>query len=161
MAGKSKFQSASGVFVCAVFSLICSVSNAAELASDDPGLVALLAARATAEGQVAEGAYAPAIGTLLQSLRDADPLRPELADPAYGNGQMVSYVLLHLMPEPAAYAFLAKGFDPANYETDKLIKSLCTLAIGLYGAEKDAQTAETAYLTDSENQIVRAVKSWP
>lgn len=155
MTGNSRFLRVSCVLAaCVVFGITTQV---AALAPDDPGLVALLAARATAEGQVAEGDHAGAIDTLLQSLRDADPARPELADPAYGNGQLVSYVLLHLMPEPAAYTYLEKGFKPELYETDKMLKVLCTLAIGLYGAQKDTQTAEAAYLTDTENHIVRAI----
>jgi hypothetical protein len=157
MAGKSKLQSASGVFVCVVVILMCASSWAAVLASDDPGLAALLTARSMAEARIAEGDFTGALDTLLQSVRDTDPDRAALADAAYGNGQLLSYVLLHLMPEPEAWGYLAKGFDPATYETDKLLKSLCTMAIGLYGQDKDQQTAETSYLTSSKNQIVRAI----
>lgn len=127
------------------------------LASDDPGLVALMSARASAEDKVAIGDHVGALDDLIQSMRDADPNRIELADPAYGNGQMVSYVLLHVMQEPEAYAYLANGFQPAVYEMDKLTKSLCTIAIGLAEEDKTAQTREVTYLTSSENRIVRAM----
>jgi hypothetical protein len=116
-----------------------------------------MSARASAEDKVATGDHVGALDDLIQSMRDADPNRIELADPAYGNGQMVSYVLLHVMPEPAAYAYLENGFRPAVYEVDKLIKSLCTIAIGLAEEDKTAQTREVTYLTSSENRIVRAM----
>lgn len=141
--------------LCILFSFF--PLGARGLAPDDAGLAVLLAARATAEGQVSTGDHAGALDSLLQSLRDADPARAELADAAYGNGQMVSYVLLHVMPEPAAYAYLANGFHPTSYETDKLLKALCTIAIGLAEEEKTAQTREVTYLTSSENHIVRAM----
>jgi hypothetical protein len=137
--------------------ILLGIGSVHALAPEDPGLAALLSARAVAEGQVSTGEYVGALDTLLQSLRDADPSRFELADGAYGNGQMTSYVLLHVMPEPAAYAYLANGFQPATWETDKLLKALCTIAIGLAEEDKTAQTREVIYLTASENHIVRAM----
>lgn len=118
---------------------------------------ALASARATAEGLIAQGDYAGALDVLILSIRQVDPARAELADAVYSSGQMVSYVLLHLMPETEAYRYLDTGFDPVKYETDKMVKALCIMAIGLYGAEKDAQTAQVAYLTSSTNEVVRAI----
>jgi hypothetical protein len=155
MAGNSK--SLRATCIGALWAFFGMVTQVAALAPDDPGLVALLAARSAAEVEVGEGNHGGAIDVVLQSLRDADATRPELADGAYGNGQLISYVLLHVMPEPAAYAYLENGFQPNVYETDKLVKALCTIAIGLEEADKTAQTREVIYLTSSENHLVRAM----
>jgi hypothetical protein len=143
--------------MCWVWSFFGFAAQVAALAPDDPGLLALLAARSAAESEIGEGDHAGAMDLLLESLRDADPARPELADAAYGNGQLISYVLLHVMPEPAAYAYLDNGFQPNSHEADKLVKALCTLAIGLEEEDKTAQTREVIYLTTSENHLVRAM----
>lgn len=127
------------------------------LAPDDPALLALLHARSRAEDMVAEGRHAQAITTLLQSLRDAPDSRPALADAAYGNGQMISYVLLHLMPEPEAYAFAEKSFAVDTYDVDRMVQTLCYIAIGLNSEDKTALSVEASYLTSSENKLVRAI----
>jgi hypothetical protein len=126
---------------------------------DDPDLKALLQARTRAEAYVAEGEHATAITVLLQSMRDAPGDRVELADAAYGNGQMISYVLLHLMPEEAAYAFAEKAFAVETYEIDKMVQTLCYIAIGLETDEKDKFSREAQGLTSSKikNKIVRAI----
>lgn len=129
------------------------------LAPDDPALKALLQSRARAEVYVAEGNHATAITTLLQSMRNAPGDRAELADAAYGNGQMIAYVLLHLMPEEEAYSFAEKSFSVDAYEIDKMVQTLCYIAIGLETEQKDIFTREAYMLLTSrtKNEIVRAI----
>lgn len=155
-AGKLLNQWKAVVFVGLVF-LSAAAAAQAPPASDDPDLVALLAARSVADSYIAQGNYTGAIMELLQSLRDAPGDRAELADTAYGNGQMISYVLLHLMPESDAYRFAEKGFEPDTYETDKMVRTLCILAIGLSGKDNTDQSRDAMYLTSSENKLVRAI----
>jgi hypothetical protein len=132
-------------------------AQAGELAPDDPDRQALLRARDVAAEHVGRGDHAGALFTLLQSLRAAPGDRPELADTAYGNGQMISYVLLHLMPEPEAYAFAETGFAPDTYEIDKMVQTMCFIAIGLDSKDKTALTREALGLTPSKNKLVRAI----
>jgi len=128
-----------------------------QLSPDDHDLAALVLARGQAEEHLGTGDYEGAIGILLQSLRAAPGNRPELADAAYGNGQMISYILLHLMPEPEAYAFAETAFAAETYETDKMVRALCFIAIGLNSEDKTDLTREAHYLTTSNNKLVRAI----
>ncbi|MBL7648266.1 MAG: hypothetical protein JNK74_18970 [Candidatus Hydrogenedentes bacterium] len=150
-------------FIGLLFTLVAlallPVAAQPTVAPDDPDLKALLQARARAEAYVAEGNLATAITVLLQSMRDAPEERVELADAAYGNGQMIAYVLLHLMPEEAAYEFSEKVFAVETYEIDRMVRTLCYIAIGLETDEKDHFTREAQDLTSSKinSEIVRAI----
>ena len=157
---KSRFRTGViGLSMLAFFGLL-TAGVYAELALDNPHLAALLEARAAAETDIGSGYHANAMEGLLQSLRALPGDRPELADAAYGNGQMVAYILLHLMPEAEAWGFLETGFDPAAYETDRMVKALCSIAIGLDSEDKMALSREATYLTTSENHIVRAISMY-
>lgn len=148
-------------FTGLLFALVTFLPAVAQpaVSPDDSDLKALLQARVRAEAYVAEGNHATAIAVLLQSMRDAPGDRVELADAAYGNGQMISYVLLHLMPEEAAYEFAEKAFAVETYEIDRMVQTLCYLASGLETDEKDHFTREAHDLTSSKikSEIVRAI----
>ncbi len=124
---------------------------------NDPDLIALLTARTTAEGFIAQGNHTAAASALTQSLRDCPANRPGLADAAYGNGQLASYLFLHVMQEADAYDFLLTQLDPDTYVTDKMLKLLVYIAIGLNDEQKTELSREITYLTSNENDIVRII----
>ncbi len=128
-----------------------------KLSETDPDLLALLNARASAESAAAAGSFQQAAMVLAQSLRACPPARAELADAAYGNGQMASYLLLHVMPENDAYHVLLNQLQPEVYVTDKMLKLLCFIAVGLNQEQKTELSQEITYLTSSENQIVQTI----
>lgn len=143
--------------------LICSFLLASVLpaqtmpAANDPDLLALLSARSAAEMAIAQGNHVAAADALVQSLRDCPPERAELADAAYANGQMASYLFLHVMQEADGYDYLLNRIDPESYVTDKMVKVLCYIAIGLNDEQKTEFSREASYLSSSDNLIVRAI----
>lgn len=143
--------------------LLCSFLLAGVLpaqtmpAANDPDLLALLSARAAAESAIAQGNHQAAADALVQSLRDCPPDRAGLADAAYANGQMASYLFLHVMQEANGYDYLLNQIDPDTYVTDKMVKTLCYIAIGLNDEQKTEFSREASYLSSSDNLIVRAI----
>ncbi|MCF6283863.1 MAG: hypothetical protein L3K26_01545 [Candidatus Hydrogenedentes bacterium] len=134
-----------------------AVSAQTPPAPDDPALVALLDARASAESLIAQGDLQGAAGVLVQSLRDVPPTRSELADATYGNGQLASFLFLHVMREADAYAYLEGQIDPDAYPTDRMLKLLCYIAVGLAKEDKEHFTREITYLTETDHKVVRAI----
>ena len=141
----------------AIFLVFCPGFAQPALAPDDPALLALLSARSAAETAIGQGGHVAAADALIQSLRDCPPDRAELADAAYANGQMASYLFLHVMQEADAYDYLLNRIEPETYVTDKMVKVLCYIAIGLNDEQKTEFSREASYLTSSENLIVRAI----
>lgn len=138
--------------------LIASSSPCQQAPSpEDPALLALLSARETAETLIGQGDHIGAADALIQSLRDCPPDRVGLADAAYGNGQMASYLFLHVMQETPAYDYLLNRIEPEKYVTDKMVKVLCYIAIGLNDEQKTEFSREASYLSSSDNLIVRVI----
>lgn len=138
--------------------LIPPVPTSGVAPQDDPIVIALRVARASAEAQIAAGELVEAGATLGGSLRTLPPDRGDLADAAQENVLLVMFLMNYLMPGPVFDAFVNGQLEIETYPTDKLLLCLHNIFIGgrEAGAETDV-TREISYLTGSEHRAVRAM----
>lgn len=125
---------------------------------DDPYVVSLRSARASAEVQIAKGALVEAGVILAESLRALPADRGDLADAAYESVLLGMFLMEYLMPDSAFETFVKERLDIETYPTDKFLTSLYDIFIGQMdnGAKTNA-TREIGYLTGSEHRAVRAM----
>ncbi|MCF6283657.1 MAG: hypothetical protein L3K26_00475 [Candidatus Hydrogenedentes bacterium] len=150
---------AAALVVSGLLSAASAVADVEGVAAPgDPLVVALLAARETAEGQIAQGELVAAGVTIAESLRALPPERVDLSDTAYGNVLLAQFLMVYLMPDPVFFEYINQRLDMETYPTDKLLASVYDIFLGQMDTKgKTDATREIGYLTGSEHRIVRII----